>query len=96
MFVRNIDWPEPCREKIGFRQQVVTIPIVRYVNITTQVDEDDDFDIELEKVEDERIEIDLDKRQKKDDDEVEEEGQSDTNSTSNDTLSGNFTTTYET
>lgn len=35
MYVRNIDWPEPCREKIGIRLQVVNIPIVRYRNVTT-------------------------------------------------------------
>ena len=28
--MRNIDWPEPCREKIGIRLEVVNIPIVRY------------------------------------------------------------------
>jgi hypothetical protein len=31
MYVRNIDWPKPCRELIGVRLQVVNIPIVRYV-----------------------------------------------------------------
>jgi hypothetical protein len=40
MYVRNIDWPKPCRELIGIRLQVVNIPIVRYVksgitNVTT-------------------------------------------------------------
>jgi hypothetical protein len=40
MYVRNIDWPLPCRELIGIRLQVVNIPIVRYVksgisNVTT-------------------------------------------------------------
>lgn len=40
MYVRNIDWPEPCRALIGFRLQVVNIPVVRYVtsgisNVTT-------------------------------------------------------------
>jgi len=31
MYVRNIDWPLPCRDLIGIRLQVVNIPIVRYV-----------------------------------------------------------------
>ena len=31
MYVRNIDWPKPCRDLIGIRLQVINIPIVRYV-----------------------------------------------------------------
>lgn len=34
MFVRNIDWPGPCREKIGIRLEVKTIPVIRYVNLS--------------------------------------------------------------
>jgi len=34
MFVRNMDWPKECGEKIGIRLEVVTIPVVRYINIT--------------------------------------------------------------
>lgn len=43
MYVRNIDWPEPCREKIGIRLQVVNVPIIRYIsnikNVTTVEDD---------------------------------------------------------
>jgi hypothetical protein len=38
MYVRNIDWPAPCREKIGIRLEVVNIPIVRYRNNITTVE----------------------------------------------------------
>ena len=31
MYVRNIDWPLPCRDLIGIRLQVINIPTVRYV-----------------------------------------------------------------
>ena len=37
IFVRNMDWPAECGEKIGLRQNVVTIPITRYKNITETI-----------------------------------------------------------
>lgn len=29
-----MDWPAECGEKIGLRQNVITIPITKYKNIT--------------------------------------------------------------
>ena len=29
MYVRNVDWPLRCREKIGFRYQLVRVPVIR-------------------------------------------------------------------
>lgn len=40
MYVRNIDWPGPCREKIGIRLEVVNIPVVRYRSNITTVEQD--------------------------------------------------------
>lgn len=34
MFVRNLDWPEPCIEKIGLRMEIMTIPIWEYEEIS--------------------------------------------------------------
>lgn len=34
-FVRNKDWPTPCRDKIGLRLQVINVPVVMiYDNAT--------------------------------------------------------------
>jgi len=40
MYVRNIDWPEFCRQKIGFRLNVKSIPILRFLNNITTVEKD--------------------------------------------------------
>lgn len=42
MYVRNVDWPAPCREKIGIRLEVKNIPIIRQVNVST-VDSDVEY-----------------------------------------------------
>lgn len=35
--MRNLDWPEECGEKIGLRQNVITIEKVKYKNITETI-----------------------------------------------------------
>jgi hypothetical protein len=47
MFVRNMDWPKECGEKIGIRLEVVTIPVVRYINITEQAKADPELDLAI-------------------------------------------------
>ena len=47
MFVRNMDWPKDCGEKIGIRLEVVTIPVVKYINITQQANEDPELNIDI-------------------------------------------------
>jgi len=36
--VSNTDWPNQCREKIGFRLEIITIPKIRYINVTAAID----------------------------------------------------------
>lgn len=31
LYVRNTDWPDKCRDKIGLRLQIVNVPVVRYL-----------------------------------------------------------------
>jgi hypothetical protein len=40
MYVRNVDWPDACIEKIGIRMQVNTVAITDFVNVTVVAEKD--------------------------------------------------------
>lgn len=38
IFVRNMDWPEECAEKIGVRLEMIVISETKYKNVTELIE----------------------------------------------------------